>query len=110
MARGVTTGEEASASLGRTRAVLFDAQGRLITQQGDPAFGLAGKCGVLSIQGDYKGSNTAYSQLVPIRSKLNSRPMAELVAHAVKRKDSQLHLQTAREWDTWFKDQFPDGG
>lgn len=32
--RGVTTGDEASASLGRTRAILFDAQGRMITRHG----------------------------------------------------------------------------
>jgi prepilin-type N-terminal cleavage/methylation domain-containing protein len=33
-ARGVMTGDEASATVGRTRAVLFDAQGRLITRHG----------------------------------------------------------------------------
>jgi prepilin-type N-terminal cleavage/methylation domain-containing protein len=32
--RGVTTGAEASASLGRTRAVLFDDQGRMTTRHG----------------------------------------------------------------------------
>ena len=34
VARGVTTGAEASASLGRTRAVLFDDQGRMTTRHG----------------------------------------------------------------------------
>jgi len=45
VARGVTTGDEASASLGRTRAVLFDVQGRLITRHGLARPDLSGGAG-----------------------------------------------------------------
>lgn len=74
------------------------------------AFGLAGKCGVLSIRGDYTESNAVLAELLPIRNKLTTRPMVELVDHAVRRNSSRLDSQTAREWEKWFKDQFPDDG
>jgi len=45
VARGVTTGDEASTSLGRTRAVLFDAQGRMITRHGLARPDLSGTSG-----------------------------------------------------------------
>jgi serine/threonine-protein kinase len=75
------------------------------------AFGLAGECGVLSIREDYAGSNAILGQLLPIRNKLTwCRPMMELVEHAVRRNSSRLGSQTAQEWETWLKDQFPNGG
>lgn len=74
------------------------------------AFGLAGKCGVLSIRGDCDGSNTVYSQLLRIRDKLRSKPMAELVDHAVKKNRAKLGTQTAPGWDKWFDAQFRDSG
>ena len=37
------------------------------------AFGLAGKCGVLSLQGKYEESTAVLAQLLPIQSKLDQR-------------------------------------
>jgi eukaryotic-like serine/threonine-protein kinase len=69
------------------------------------AFGLAGKCGVLSIRGDYDASNAVFVQFWPIHNKLPQGPMLELVDLAVKRNRSKLGAQTAREWDKWFKEE-----
>ena len=70
------------------------------------AFGLAGKCGVLSIRGNYADSNAVLGQLLPIRDKLTNEPMIELLNHAVRRNGSQ----TAHDWEKWLKDQFHDDG
>jgi eukaryotic-like serine/threonine-protein kinase len=73
------------------------------------AFGLAGQGGVLSLRGECRRSAEVLAQFWPIRNKLKVRPMAELVDHAIRKNDSQLGSQTAREWGTWFAGQFPDG-
>ena len=74
------------------------------------AFGLAGKCGVLSIRGKCTESNAVYSQFLPLfnGNKLASRPMADLVNHAIKRNRSVLGPETAKDWDKLFNEQFPD--
>ena len=74
------------------------------------AFGLAGRCGVLSIRGNSKDLNAALDELSPLRDKLKSRPLVELVDHAVQKNRSQLGEQAAREWDKWFEEQPRDGG
>ena len=74
------------------------------------AFGLAGKCGVLSLRGEYADSNAVLTQLLPIRDKLTNEPMQGLLRHAVRRNGSQLGSQTASEWEKWLKDQFHDDG
>ena len=82
-----------------------------LAKQDDPgfrAFGLAGKCGILSIRHENKESNAVFGQLLPIRDKLTSRPMAELVDHAVKKNRAVLDPETAQQWDKWFKERFPD--
>ena len=55
LSRGVTTGDEASPSTGHTRAVLFDAQGRMITRHGlaRPDLGTASPGAYPWAQGDW---------------------------------------------------------
>jgi serine/threonine protein kinase len=74
------------------------------------AFGLAGKCGVLSHRNECKESNAVFGQLLPLMNnhKLTSPPMAELVNHAIKRNRSELGPETAKDWDRLFNEQFPD--
>ncbi len=76
-------------------------------EEGLRAFGLAGKCGILSIRHQYDESNAVFDELLPIRNSLTSRPMAVLVDHAVKKNRSVLGPQTAQAWDKWFEEQFP---
>jgi eukaryotic-like serine/threonine-protein kinase len=71
------------------------------------AFGLAGKCGILSIGGNYRESAEVLSQFAP--NKLTSEPMRSLVRHAIERNRSKLNLQTAPAWDKWLDEQSRDG-
>ena len=71
-------------------------------------FGLAGKCGVLSLRGKYRESADLLVQLLPLRDKLTSEPMRKLVENAVKKNRTGLGPQTAHEWDAWFEEQFRD--
>jgi len=74
------------------------------------AFGLAGQCGVLSIRGHYQQSNDLLvDRLWPLRDRLRSRPMVELVDHAVRKNREKLGGQTALQWDKWFEDQAQEG-
>jgi len=74
------------------------------------AFGLAGQCGILSLRNQCKESNEVYNQLLPIRDKLTSRPMADLVAHAIRKNRSALGLETDKEQEMsqWIQKRFPD--
>ena len=74
------------------------------------AFGLAGKCGVLSIRGKYRGVERRARSTLADPRQTDERADAELVDHAVKKNRSELGLQTAPEWDKWFEEQFRDGG
>ncbi|MEN6558640.1 MAG: serine/threonine-protein kinase [Thermoguttaceae bacterium] len=69
------------------------------------AFGLAGQCGVLSLRGRYRESDTIFvNKLWPIHDKLANRAMRELVDHAVRKNRAELGGETSREWDKWFED------
>jgi eukaryotic-like serine/threonine-protein kinase len=75
------------------------------------AFGLAGMCGVRSLQGKYEESTAVLAKLLLIRSKLTSEPMKRLVDHAkeqIKRNRSTLGPSTTHEWDKWLDHQFHD--
>ncbi len=74
------------------------------------AFGLAGKCGVFSLRGNYAESNAVLGQLLPIRDKLTSQPMIELVEHAVRRNSAKMGSKTSQEWDKWFEERFRSDG
>ena len=73
------------------------------------AFGLAGECGVLSIRGDYEASNAALTELSLIRNELTSRPMIELLNHAVEKNRLELDQRTAQEWGQWLAKRLGDG-
>ena len=73
------------------------------------AFGLAGKCGLLSLEGKNEESTAVLAQLLPIQDKLTSEPMKRLVAYAIKKNRSKLGPSTAKEWDKWLDQQFHDG-
>jgi tRNA A-37 threonylcarbamoyl transferase component Bud32 len=70
------------------------------------AFGLAGRCGVLTLQGKYRESAVVLAQLWPIRRQLKDPQMRQLLSHVVKKNRSELGAQTSREWQQWLAEQF----
>ncbi len=63
------------------------------------AFGLAGKCGVLTLQGRYHESAAVMEQLWPIRAKLQDSQIRQLLHHAVRKNRSELGVQTSHQWE-----------
>jgi hypothetical protein len=71
------------------------------------AFGLAGQCGLLSLEGRYKDSAAVAEQLWPIHEKLADPRMKEMVTRAIQRDRSSLGAQSASKWKEWLDEQFP---
>jgi len=69
------------------------------------AFGLAGRCGVLSMQGKYRESANALAELWPIREHLREPLMSRIVDYAVRKNRSELGPITARQWGNWIDQQ-----
>ena len=74
------------------------------------AFGLAGQCGVLTLQGRYHESAALLAQLWPIRHQLRDPQMRQMLSHVVKKNRSELGAQTTQEWQEWLSEQFREGG
>lgn len=73
------------------------------------AFGLAGKCGVLSLRGEYVESNEALARLWEIHDRLDNRQMKSLLQYAIERNRTKHGQQTAPEWERWLSEQFRQG-
>jgi tetratricopeptide (TPR) repeat protein len=74
------------------------------------AFGLAGKCGVLTLQGKYRESATVLDDLWPIHQELRDAQMRKLLDYVVKENRSRLGPQTSQQWDDWLSEQFRTEG
>jgi len=70
------------------------------------AFGLAGKCGVLTLQGEYRQSAAVMDELWPIRTKLKDRQIQEMLNRAVRKNRDNLGPQTTPQWERWLDEQF----
>jgi len=70
------------------------------------AFGLAGKCGVLTLQGKYRQSTAVMDELWPIRARLNDRQIREMLNRAVRKNRDKLGPQTTPQWERWLDEQF----
>jgi len=70
------------------------------------AFGLAGKCGVLTLQGKYQESAEVLERLWPIRDKLQDPQMQQMVEAVIRKNRAELGAQTASQWDQWLAEQF----
>jgi serine/threonine-protein kinase len=71
------------------------------------AFGLAGKCGILTLEGKYRDSATVLDDLWPIRQELRDAQMRKLLDYVVRQNRSRLGPQTSQQWDDWLSEQFP---
>ncbi|RMF86468.1 MAG: serine/threonine protein kinase [Planctomycetota bacterium] len=69
------------------------------------AFGLAGRCGILTLQGRYQESAETLNELWPIRSYLRNPFMRQLLAYAVTTNRERLGLVSARGWSNWLEEQ-----
>jgi tetratricopeptide (TPR) repeat protein len=74
------------------------------------AFGMAGQCGVLTLQGRYRESAAILAQLWPIRDQLKDPQMRQMLSHVIKKNRSELGVQTTREWQQWLDEQFREEG
>ena len=72
------------------------------------AFGLAGKCGVLTLEGKYHQSAAVLEQLLPIRGKLQDSQIRQLLYQAVRKNRKELGVQTSDQWEKWLDEQFQE--
>lgn len=66
------------------------------------AFGLAGRCVVLSLEGRHEKSAAVLVQLLPLRDAV-PKDMGRILAHAIEKNRQTLGPQTVRQWDHWLK-------
>jgi len=75
------------------------------------AYGLAGQCAVLTMQGKYRESAQVLDELLPIRSQLKDPLMRQMLTYAVKTNREKLGGRfNAQKWQEWLRKQFPDAG
>ncbi|MGA2032817.1 MAG: serine/threonine-protein kinase [Thermoguttaceae bacterium] len=74
------------------------------------AFGLAGKCGVLTLQEKYQESADVLDQLWPIHQELRDVQMRKMLDYVMRENRSKLGSQTARQWNEWLSEQFHSEG
>ena len=73
------------------------------------AFGLAGQCGVLTLQGRYRESAAVVDQLWPIRGKLENWHMQRMVEAVIEKNRAELGPQSPEQLEQWLDEQFGDG-
>ena len=74
------------------------------------AFGLAGLCVVLTLEGKYHESAETLNQLLPIRGKLQSEWMQVLLEFVIQKNAAGLGGQTPEEWKQWAAERLRQGG
>jgi len=73
------------------------------------AYGLAGKCGVLTLEKHYKESAATLEELWPLRDRLTDLQMRQFLDHALAKNRSALGPQSSQQWQQWLRDQFRQG-
>ena len=71
------------------------------------AYGLAGKAGLLTLQGKYSESADVLAELLPIRGELRDVQMREMLDRVLKENRLKIGPQSKRQWDDWLKTEFP---
>jgi hypothetical protein len=74
------------------------------------AFGLAGKCGALSLQGNYQESSDVLNQFWPYKESLRDSQMTKLLRRAAEKNRDNLGPPTSLQWDDWLNQHFGPGG
>jgi hypothetical protein len=74
------------------------------------AFGLAGKCLVLTLLKRYRESADVLEELWSCRQDLKDWQMRRMLDYVIRENRSKLGPQTGAEWDVWLNEQFhPEG-
>jgi serine/threonine-protein kinase len=73
------------------------------------AFGLAGQCGLLSLQGRYQESTAQLDDLWPIRGQLHDEQMRQMLDYAMKRNRLKVGESASQQWQQWLSEQFRPG-
>jgi eukaryotic-like serine/threonine-protein kinase len=63
------------------------------------AFGLAGQCGILTMEGKYKESSVVLGELLPIQDKLREPTLVKLKDYALRTNRDKLGTYTTPEWE-----------
>ena len=90
----------------RAMAIFDELAGLADSDREFKAFGLAGKCGVLSLQGKYQQSADVLDQLWGIHADLRDWQMRRMLDYVIKQNRKQLGAATTQEWDEWLTKQF----
>ena len=72
------------------------------------AFGLAGQCVVLCLQGDHERSVAKMNELFELRDKLRDPGMQLLLRQAIMQNRRALKFQTSQQWEAWAQARFDD--
>ncbi|MCR4415100.1 MAG: serine/threonine protein kinase [Thermoguttaceae bacterium] len=72
------------------------------------AWAMAGKCGLLAMEGKYREAAAILDQLLPIRDKLQDSLMRQMLNYAVRTIRTKLGPHTAQQWREWLAEQFRD--
>jgi serine/threonine-protein kinase len=70
------------------------------------AYGLAGQCGVLSIEKRYAESAALAEKLWPIHDELRDSQMRQMLDRAIRANRSALGAQSTSKWKGWLDQQF----
>lgn len=70
------------------------------------AYGLAGRYGVLTLQGRFDESAEVLEELLPIRNDLKDAEMGEMLDYAIKKNQSKLDQRTSEQWEKWFREEW----
>jgi hypothetical protein len=73
------------------------------------AFGLAGQCIVLSLQGKYQESAAQLDQLASLLDKLDPQ-MQEMLRAIVARNQAEINPRDPELWKKWVNEQLGDDG
>jgi serine/threonine-protein kinase len=74
------------------------------------AFGLAGKCGALSLQKKYRESADVLDQFLPWRPFLRDSQMTKLLRRTIEKNRENLGSPTSPQWDDWLQREFGPNG
>ena len=70
------------------------------------AYGLAGRCSLLSLQGKYQESTAELDELLPIRGQLRDEQMRQMLEYALKRNRLKVGETATQQWQQWLSEQF----
>jgi serine/threonine-protein kinase len=90
----------------RAMAVFEELAGAADSNPEFRAFGLAGKCGILTLEGKYRESAAALDDLWPIHQGLRDVQMQKMLDYVIQENRSKLGPQTSKQWDDWLNEQF----